>query len=144
MGRWRLPQEERQKDEGDPEKRVSPAFWSPTPSSRCGNCATRFCGLDHGKQIAFTDEVELYCNAYEEFLANRKLPKSRADVEKMSQALLARQAAEREKAQRTQAQKLEAELEKGGSEAALRRRRISCASTAPKTCSRRSGPDPKI
>ena len=75
--------------------------------------------LDHGKQIAFTDEVELYCNAYEEFLANRKLPKSRADVEKMSQALLARQAAEREKAQRTQAQKLEAELEKGGSEAAI-------------------------
>ena len=75
--------------------------------------------LDHGKQIAFTDEVELYCNAYEEFLANRKLPKDRADVEKMSQALLARQAAEREKAQRTQAQKLEAELEKGGSEAAI-------------------------
>ena len=75
--------------------------------------------LDHGKQIAFTDEVELYCNAYEEFLANRKLPKDRADVEKMSQALLARQAAEREKAQRTQAQKLEAELVKGGSEAAI-------------------------
>ena len=75
--------------------------------------------LDHGKQIAFTDEVELYCNAYEEFLATRKLPKDRADVEKMSQALLARQAAEREKAQRTQAQKLEAELEKGGSEAAI-------------------------
>ena len=75
--------------------------------------------LDHGKQITFTDEVELYCNAYEEFLATRKLPKDRADVEKMSQALLARQAAEREKAQRTQAQKLEAELEKGGSEAAI-------------------------
>ena len=75
--------------------------------------------LDHGKQIAFTDEVELYCNAYEEFLATRKLPKERADVENMSQAMLKRQAAEQEKARRTQAQKLEAELEKGGSEAAI-------------------------
>lgn len=31
--------------------------------------------LDHGKQIAFTDEVELYCDAYEEFLNTKSCPR---------------------------------------------------------------------
>lgn len=75
--------------------------------------------LDHGRQIAFADEVELYCNAYEEFLATRKLPENRAEVEAMSQSLLNRRQAEREAARRTQAQKLEAMLENEGSEAAV-------------------------
>ena len=80
---------------------------------------TKILWLDHGKQIAFTDEVELYCNAYEEFLATRKLPKGRADIEAMSETLLARRAAEREAARRTEAQKLQALLEQGGSDAAV-------------------------
>ena len=80
---------------------------------------TKILWLDHGRQIAFTDEVELYCNAYEEFLATRKLPKGRADIEAMSETLLARRAAEREAARRTEAQKLQALLEQGGSEAAV-------------------------
>lgn len=75
--------------------------------------------LDHGKQIAFTDEVELYCNAYEEFLATKKLPNSRADVEAMSTALLKRLAAKREAAEHTEAKKLQALLEQGGNEAAV-------------------------
>lgn len=75
--------------------------------------------LDHGRQIAFADEVELYCNAYEEFLATRKLPENRAEVEAMSQSLLNRRQAELEAARRTQAQKLEAMLENEGSEAAV-------------------------
>lgn len=36
--------------------------------------------LDHGKQIAFTDEVALYCDAYEEFLRTKELPQNRAEV----------------------------------------------------------------
>ncbi|SHI73051.1 ABC-2 type transport system ATP-binding protein [Butyrivibrio fibrisolvens DSM 3071] len=40
--------------------------------------------LDHGKQVAFTDEVELYCDAYEEFLMTKKLPKKRADIDKLA------------------------------------------------------------
>ncbi len=40
--------------------------------------------LDHGKQIAFTDEVELYCDAYEEFLMTKKLPKDRSQIEKLA------------------------------------------------------------
>ena len=40
--------------------------------------------LDHGSQVAFTDEVELYCDAYEEFLRTKQLPKDRLDVEAMA------------------------------------------------------------
>lgn len=87
--------------------------------SQVRELCTKILWLDHGRQIAFTDEVELYCNAYEEFLATRKLPKTRADIEAMSETLLARRAAEREAARRTEAQKLQALLEQGGSEAAV-------------------------
>ena len=45
--------------------------------SQVRELCTKILWLDHGRQIAFTDEVELYCNAYEEFLATRKLPKTR-------------------------------------------------------------------
>ena len=37
--------------------------------------------LDHGKQVAFSDEVKLYCDAYEEFLFSKKLPQNRKEVE---------------------------------------------------------------
>lgn len=87
--------------------------------SQVRELCTKILWLDHGRQIAFTDEVERYCNAYEEFLATRKLPKTRADIEAMSETLLARRAAEREAARRTEAQKLQALLEQGGSEAAV-------------------------
>ena len=40
--------------------------------------------LDHGKQIAFTDEVELYCDAYEEFLNTKKLPKNEQEVQNLA------------------------------------------------------------
>lgn len=40
--------------------------------------------LDHGKQVAFTDEVELYCNAYEEFLQTKNLPTSYEQVKKLA------------------------------------------------------------
>ena len=32
--------------------------------------------LDHGKQICFSDEVDLYVDAYEEFLVNKIIPKN--------------------------------------------------------------------
>ena len=46
--------------------------------------------LDHGRQIAFTDEVELYCDAYEEFLMAKQLPKTHAEVVKLADAHAAR------------------------------------------------------
>lgn len=37
--------------------------------------------IDHGQQIAFGDEVKLYCDAYEEFLKTKVLPKNREQIE---------------------------------------------------------------
>lgn len=75
--------------------------------------------LDHGKQIAFTDKVKLYCDAYEEFLVTKKLPKDEVEIEKLAQAWQLRQKKKREEAAKTEAQKLQAILEKGESKAAL-------------------------
>jgi len=72
--------------------------------------------LDHGKQIAFTDEVELYCNAYEEFLHTKRLPKSRDDIERLSQDFIRRKQAEHEKAQAKEIAKLQSVIEKGEKE----------------------------
>lgn len=75
--------------------------------------------LDHGRQIAFTDEVALYCDAYEEFLQTKKLPGDRQQVEQLARDFAARKQREKEEAARTQAQKLEAILEAGKSDAAV-------------------------
>ena len=75
--------------------------------------------LDHGKQIAFTDEVSLYCDAYEEFLRTKKLPQNRQQVEQLAAGWKAYRQEERRKAERTEAQRLEAVLESGTSEAAI-------------------------
>lgn len=40
--------------------------------------------LDHGKQVAFTDDVDHYCDAYEEFLMTKKLPKKKEDIDKLA------------------------------------------------------------
>lgn len=69
--------------------------------------------LDHGKQVAFTDEVELYCDAYEEFLQTRRLPQSRADVDTLARAFEQRKKAEQEKAQEKEIMKLQSVIEKG-------------------------------
>ena len=75
--------------------------------------------LDHGRQIAFTDEVELYCDAYEEFLRTKKLPQNREQIEQLARNLAVRKQKEKEKAERTEVQRLEAVLEEGTSEAAV-------------------------
>ncbi|MBQ6489435.1 MAG: ABC transporter ATP-binding protein [Solobacterium sp.] len=69
--------------------------------------------IDHGKQIAFTDETELYCDAYDEFLFSKKLPESREDIEKLAMRYNKRMQEKREEKQRTEAQKLQKILEKG-------------------------------
>ncbi|MDO4921674.1 MAG: ABC transporter ATP-binding protein [Phascolarctobacterium sp.] len=75
--------------------------------------------LDHGKQVAFTDEVTLHCDAYEEFLTTKKLPQTAAEVRKLAEGWRKRQQRKREEAARTEAQRLQAVLEKGESKAAL-------------------------
>lgn len=75
--------------------------------------------LDKGRQIAFSDEVNLYCDAYSEYLVSKKLPSSREDAEALAAAYGERQRLEEEKKQRTEAQRLQAVLEEGSSSAAL-------------------------
>ena len=75
--------------------------------------------LDHGQQVAFTEEVALYCDAYEEFLHTKKLPQNRQQVEQLAGNFADRKRAEKKKKARTEAQRIEATLEKGSSEAAI-------------------------
>lgn len=55
--------------------------------------------LDHGKQITFSENVALICDAYEEFLVNKKAPTNQAEIQKLAQNFQnrkAREAAEKE------------------------------------------------
>lgn len=40
--------------------------------------------LDHGRQVGFSDKVELYCDAYEEFLKTKKLPNGEEEIEALA------------------------------------------------------------
>lgn len=75
--------------------------------------------LDHGKQVAFTDEKDLYLDAYEEFLQTKALPSSKDDVLRMALNWKERKRQEREKAEQSEIQKLQTILEKGESGAAI-------------------------
>lgn len=75
--------------------------------------------LDHGQQIAFTDEVDLYLDAYEQFLGEHTIPKTHAEVERMAGSYHEWLQKEEDKRTRTEAQKLEAILEEGDSASAL-------------------------
>lgn len=75
--------------------------------------------LDHGHQVGFTDQVQLYCDAYEEFLITKQLPHNLEDINRLAQAWAVRQAAEERKRTQTEAQRLEEMLNKGDSDAAL-------------------------
>jgi ABC-2 type transport system ATP-binding protein len=42
--------------------------------------------LDHGKQVIFTDEVDLYLDAYEQFLGEHNLPTTHEEAERMQRS----------------------------------------------------------
>lgn len=75
--------------------------------------------LDHGHQVGFTDQVQLYCDAYEEFLITRQLPHNLDEINRLAQNWAIRKADEEKKRNQTEAQKLEELLNKGDSDAAL-------------------------
>ena len=51
--------------------------------------------IDHGEQVAFSSDVELLCNSYEEFLECRILPKTNEDFVRLSDAFLKRSKSEK-------------------------------------------------
>ena len=75
--------------------------------------------LDWGKQVAFSDDVETVCNAYEEFLHCGKLPENDADINTLSDAWIERQRIKAEQKKANEKNKLIRELESKGSDAAL-------------------------
>jgi len=75
--------------------------------------------LDHGKEIVFGDEVELLCNAYEEFLITKVLPKDEKDMIAMSEAWERRMAEERRLKEQTETERLQELLDSGNSDAAI-------------------------
>ena len=52
--------------------------------------------LDHGKQVAFTETVALYCDAYEEFLNTKQLPKNEEDILRLADAYKVRKELDRQ------------------------------------------------
>lgn len=75
--------------------------------------------LDHGNQVGFSDEVELYCDAYEEFLATKKLPKTREDLEELALGHDKRMEAERREKAEAETKRLQTVIEKGNSDEAI-------------------------
>lgn len=75
--------------------------------------------LDHGNQIAFSDDVQLYCDAYDEFLMTKRLPQNEDDIHNLANDWLKRMQAERKKQQEAEVERLEQVIEDGRSEAAV-------------------------
>lgn len=69
--------------------------------------------IDHGNQIYFGNKVDLYCDAYEEFLLTKKLPKNKKEVEKMANDYFERIKKAKEEQDQKEVEKLEAALNKG-------------------------------
>ena len=75
--------------------------------------------LDKGKQVIFGEEVNLFCDAYEEFLVTKKLPSNLDEIRELAAGWEKRQEKKRLLQERTETQKLKSMLEKGTSDAAV-------------------------
>ena len=69
--------------------------------------------LDHGRQIAFSDDVDLCVDAYEEFLISKKIPETEDDFILMSKKHKERVNADLEKKKAAEIRELENTLERG-------------------------------
>ena len=75
--------------------------------------------LDHGQQIYFGDDTEHICNAYEEFLITKQLPRSAAEIDALAADFVVRKEKEKREREMDEAQRLQSILEAGNSDAAL-------------------------
>ena len=75
--------------------------------------------LDHGNQIGFTELVELYCDAYEEFLHTKKLPKSEQEIKALAEAFKHRQEKAKFMNKQTETQRLEEVLLRSDKKSAI-------------------------
>lgn len=76
--------------------------------------------LDHGKQISFTDQTELVCDAYEEFLITKKVPQNHQEIEELASDHIAREKAEHESAQKSEEERLVYLIDHGDTKEAMK------------------------
>lgn len=69
--------------------------------------------LDHGKQICFSDEVDLYVDAYEEFLVNKRIPKNYDEAVLQSKKYNQRKESERKEKEEEEILHLQSIIETG-------------------------------
>lgn len=83
------------------------------------NMCSKILWLDHGKQIGFSEQVKLYCDAYEEFLHTKKLPSSEQDIRMLADDYKKRLVRAKLKANQTETERLQEILSKSDKEAAV-------------------------
>lgn len=76
--------------------------------------------LDHGRQIAFGDNVQELCDAYEEFLQTKRLPENAEEITALAEEHALRVEREKAKKQEAEVKKLKALLESDDEEVALK------------------------
>ena len=87
--------------------------------------------IDHGHQVGFSDNVKLYCDADEEFLETKKLPKNHEDIIRLADALLKRKKRKAALARQNEAEKLKSVLVKANSKEAVEAAVAFLKETAP-------------
>lgn len=75
--------------------------------------------LDHGEQICFTDNTQMICDAYEEYLATKTLPHGKEEMIALATAHAERIIKEREERQKTEEERLLETLSKGSIETGI-------------------------
>lgn len=73
--------------------------------------------LDHGEQIYFGDEVDLYCDAYEQFLINKKLPTNKDEVIQLADEYHIKLINEKKEKEKKEVKKLEKAMKEGSDNA---------------------------
>ena len=75
--------------------------------------------LEHGEQIALSDDVESICNCYEEYLVTNQMPSTPQDFQDMSLSWIVRQEKLAEEKENKKKTAIIREIEKKGSDAAI-------------------------
>ncbi|MCR5102170.1 MAG: ABC transporter ATP-binding protein [Butyrivibrio sp.] len=75
--------------------------------------------IDHGNQIAFSDDAEYLCDAYEEFLYTKNLPKSEKDIKALADAYQLRHAKAMREETKKETERFLKILEEGDAEPAV-------------------------
>lgn len=75
--------------------------------------------LDHGRQVGFSDNVKLYCDAYEEFLETKKLPKTQKEILQLTESLAEKKQKKAFLEKQNEAEKLRNVLKKSNKKTAM-------------------------